>query len=179
MNNEKKCLVFGIFIMFFAGNVFCIDMSSTKSWLGIGESPSSDLYSGNELSIDVFGFGASRDKDGKANTAWGPGVGLNYFFTRNIGIGADSYADAFEIPYLLNGSGIFRYPFNDSRFAVYGMGGFGRQWKHSPQWLGHLGVGGEYRFNPHGSLFADVREEFPDQTKDYTVFRFGFQVKFK
>jgi hypothetical protein len=30
-----------------------------------------------------------------------------------------------------------------------------------------------------GSVFADIREEFPDETKDYTVVRFGFRLKFK
>jgi hypothetical protein len=179
MSNAKKSLVFGIFMASFSGTILSADFSSAKSLLGIDEPAGPDLFSANELSMDLFGFGASRDKDGKGDTAWGLGLGANYFFTRNIGVGADSYADAFEIPYLLNGSGIFRYPINDSRFAVYGFGGFGRQWKHSPQWLGHLGVGGEYRFNPKGGFFVDVREEFPDETKDYTVFRFGFRIKFK
>jgi hypothetical protein len=134
------------------------------SFFGTDESPGPDLYSANELPVDLFGYGASRDKDGKGTTAWGPGAGLNYFFTRDIGVEAESYADALEIPYLLNGTGIFRDPINGTQFSIYGFGGFGRRWDPVPQWLGHIGAGGEYRFNPCGSFFADVSEEFPDQS---------------
>ena len=155
---------------------------SSQSLLGLDDR-GTGLYRANEFSLDLYGFGASRDKDGNSETAWGPGVGANYFFTKTLGVGADSSADAFEVPYMLNGSGIFRYPFEETGFAVYGFGGFGRQWKHSPQWLGHIGVGGEYRCNPKGSyvgsFFVDVREEFPTETKDYTVFRFGFRIPFR
>lgn len=179
MNYAKKSMIvmFGIFVALFAERTMSADFSS-RSLLGLDDT-GSDLFSRNELSFDLYGFAASRDKDGKSDTAWGPGIGVNYFFTRTIGIGADSSADALEVPYLLNGSGIFRYPIGDSRFAVYGFGGFGRQWKYSPQWLAHVGVGGEYRFYPTGSFFADIREEFPDETKDYAVFRFGFRITFK
>jgi hypothetical protein len=117
---------------------------------------STGLYNRNEFSLDLYGFGASRDKDGNSTTTWGPGVGANYFFTRTLGIGADSSADAFTVPYMLNGSGIFRYPFSDSGFAAYGIAGFGRQWKYSPQWLGHIGVGGEYRCNLKNSYVMSV-----------------------
>jgi hypothetical protein len=159
---------------------FCMDLSR-DTLLGLDDR-GSGFYHGHEFSLDLYGFGATRDKDGKDVTAWGPGVGANYYFTKTLGVGADSSADAFEIPYMLNASGLFRYPFEQSGFAVYGLGGVGRQWKHSPQWLGHLGIGGEYRGALGGfvgSVFVDVREEFPAETKDYTVFRFGFRIPFK
>jgi len=178
MNKMKRALIaiLGLSVAYFAETIHSADSSSVNDFFEFDQ-PSSDLYSEKELSLDAFGFGATRDKDGNSTTAWGPGVGINYFFTRNLGAGADTYSDAFTIPYNLNFSGIFRYPIADSRFAVYGIGGFGRQWKYSAQWLGHVGAGGEYRFNPKWSFFTDIRGEFPTETKDYALFRFGFRIK--
>ncbi len=139
---------------------------------------STDLYSAHEATIDGFGFYGSRDKGGH-NDAWGLGLGANYFFTENIGAGADTYMDAFTVPYLLNADGIFRYPIKRTGLAPYGFGGFGRQWDHAAQWLGHIGVGIEYRWRPQMGAFFDAREVFPSETKDYAVLRFGFRFVFK
>lgn len=133
-----------------------------------------DLYRAQEGSFDVFGFYGSRDKDGR-DDAWGMGVGLNYFFSKYFGVGADTYFDAFDVPYLLNGQGIFRYPIERTGLAPYVFGGGGRQWQHSPQWLADVGVGIEYRIKPHVGAFFDAREVFPDRTRDYAVLRFGFR----
>jgi hypothetical protein len=138
-----------------------------------------DLYSANEASLDLFGFYGSRDKSGHKGDAWGIGAGGNYFFTENIGAGLDTYADAFELPYLLNASGIYRYPIRDTAFAPYGFGGFGREWTHAAQWMGHVGLGIEYRMQHQTGVFLDAREVFPSETKDYAVVRFGFRLRFK
>jgi len=145
---------------------------------GAARAQYSDLYSCPEFSLDAFGFYGSRDKDGNASGKLGPGVGVNYFFNDYIGVGGDTYADAFHWPYLLNGFGIFRYPIHDTAVAPYGFGGFGREWTHAPQWLGHIGVGAEYRFRRNLGAFADVREVFPFETKEYTVVRFGIRFRF-
>jgi hypothetical protein len=139
----------------------------------------SDWYSAKEASIDVMGFGASRDKSGHSNNAWGMGLGGNYFFTRNLGLGLDTYADAFELPYLLNVGGIFRYPLGDSGLSPYAFGGFGREWTHAAQWMEYLGAGVEYRFRHDCGVFMDVRGVFADRTQDYAVVRFGFRFKFR
>jgi hypothetical protein len=135
------------------------------------------FYGPSELSGDLYGFTASRDRGGADQQAWGPGVGVNYFITRNLGIGADSYADAFKLPYQANASAIFRYPLGDSGLAPYGFAGAGRQWDNRAQWLGHLGIGLEYRFSERTGVFADVREVFPEKTADSIVFRVGFRIK--
>jgi len=90
--------------------------------------PASAVFSPRELTFDLFGSYVTRDKDGADKDAWGIGAGLNYFITENIGAGIDTYADAFETPYLLNFSGIYRYPIHDMGLAPYGFAGFGRQW---------------------------------------------------
>jgi len=129
MNCAKGWLtvVSSVFVAFCTESTFAADFS-TDALLGLDDRDSG-LYSRNEFSLDLYGFGASRDKDGNSTATWGPGVGANYFFTKTIGVGADSSADAFTVPYMLNGSGIYRYPFNDSGFAAYGIAGFGRQWR--------------------------------------------------
>jgi hypothetical protein len=126
----------------------------------------------------LFGGYATRDKGGADQDAAGPGIGVNYFFTENFGIGADTYADAFEPPYLLTTSGIFRYPLGDSGLAPYAFAGFGRQWDHAAQWMGHLGAGAEFRFNAHTGFFIDARRVFPVNTDDFALWRFGFRVAF-
>ncbi len=140
--------------------------------------PAAAAYLPNELSLDVFGFGATSDKSGADHSAWGPGVGLNYFVTQFIGFGADTYSDAFTTPYLLNGNAIFRYPFDGTGVAPYAFGGFGREWTHAAQWLGDVGAGVEYRFTAKTSVFSDFRGVFPGQTRDYGVWRFGFRLAF-
>jgi len=135
-----------------------------------------DLYNCGEISVDAFGFHGSRDKDGHGSGAWGPGAGVNYFFTQYIGVGADTYADAFEVPYLLNASAIVRYPILQTGVAPYIFGGGGREWTHTAQWLGHIGCGVEYRFRPEFGVFVDIRDVFPSSTKDYAVLRFGFRI---
>jgi hypothetical protein len=137
-----------------------------------------DLYRAQESSFDAFGFYGSKDKDGK-DEAWGMGVGINYFFSKYFGIGVETYMDAFEIPYLLNGQGIFRFPIKATGLAPYAFGGGGRQWQHSPQWLYDAGVGIEYRFKPCVGAFFDAREVFADRTPDYAVLRFGFRFAFR
>jgi opacity protein-like surface antigen len=162
MKNKKMMFIIGLGILTCAG----------------AQAQSTDLYSSHEWNVDTYGFYAGKDKGGNKD-AWGIGLGGSYFFTRNIGAGADTYMDAFTVPYLLNANGIFRYPIGQSRLAPYGFGGFGRQWDHAAQLLGHVGVGLEYRFKPTMGAFFDAREVFPTETKDYAVLRFGFRFVFK
>jgi hypothetical protein len=162
MKNKKIIFLIGLGMLVSAGAV----------------AQSTDLYSSHEASLDAFGFYGSRDKGGN-HDAWGMGVGANYFFTRNIGAGADTYMDAFTIPYLLNVDGIYRFPLKQRGLAPYGFAGIGRQWDHAAQWLGHVGVGIEYRWRPQLGAFFDAREVFPSETQDYAVLRFGFRFVFK
>ena len=99
------------------------------------------------------------------------GIGVNYFFTRNVGIGVDAtwlYAkeasdtDGVEGDHTtihnFTGSLIFRLPMDESCLAPYFFvgGGFhvdGEQWASA-----HAGVGIEYRIVPQKvGLFADGR----------------------
>src|SRR4051794_1513578 len=80
----------------------------------------------NEFSLDLFGTYATRDRFGNGEDGWGGGVGINYFLTRYIGIGADSYLEEWKTPYRVNGSLIFRIPIDSIGMAPYAFGGGGR-----------------------------------------------------
>jgi hypothetical protein len=146
-----------------------------------------DRYTANELSLDMFGSylaGERRAEDlFKTNIRhgfWGGGVGVNYFFTREIGIGGD-----IEIPdnggnfvNNVDGSLIARIPIVNSGLAPYVFGGGGRQTEPVWQWTGHAGVGIEYRFNPVTGVFADGRYMWVDKTSDEILFRAGVRFVF-
>lgn len=136
--------------------------------------PVEGCFLDQELQIDVFGAYV----DGNANVhagyirdhGWGGGIGINYFFTRNIGIGVDGIwfygkenaaageGDDHKAFHNVTGSLIFRFPIDEACFAPYLFvgGGFhvdGDQWASA-----HAGVGLEYRVVPNKvGLFIDGR----------------------
>src|SRR5207248_3967864 len=126
-------------------------------WGGHWVYETTDKYTPNELSFDMFGsyvhgehhLSNLFDTNIRHNGFWGGGVGLNYFFTHELGLGADinipdnghNFIDQVE------GSLIARWPFEPSGFAPYIFGGGGRATDPRWEWTGHAGVGLEYRFN--------------------------------
>jgi|ERR1043166_531521 hypothetical protein len=142
-----------------------------------------DKFPPHELSLDLFGTYADRDKFGNSGDHGGGGVGLNYFFTRYLGIGADSYVEEWKAPYRVNGSLILRYPLQTQTaagLAPYIFGGGGREMKYLIQWTYHGGGGLEFRFNRYTGLFGDARRVFSDLSSslDYTLVRGGLRLSF-
>jgi hypothetical protein len=132
----------------------------------------------NEGSIDLFGTYATRDRFGNGEDGWGGGIGVNYFLTRYVGIGADSYIEEWKVPYRVNGSLFIRLPIDPVGLAPYVFAGGGRQWKYAPQWTAHAGAGLEFRLNSHTGFFADARRVFADRTEDYALWRAGLRLVF-
>jgi hypothetical protein len=137
-------------------------------------------FPSHQLSLQAFGTYATRDREGFRADQGGGGLGLTYFFTRYVGIGADSYIEEWKWPYRLNGSLILRLPLPEqfSKLAVYGFGGGGREFKDIPQYTWHGGGGLEYKFSRSFGIFADAREVFPDTTANYTLVRGGVTFGF-
>jgi hypothetical protein len=137
-------------------------------------------FPSNQLSLQAFGTYATRDREGERTDMGGGGLGLTYFFTRYVGIGADTYIEEWKWPYRVNGSAILRLPLPEqfSKLAVYGFGGGGREFKDIPQFTWHGGGGLEYKFTRNLGLFADAREVFPDKTANYTLVRAGVSFGF-
>ena len=149
---------------------------------------SSDLYRSNELSLDAFGsasLGAYTIENPSGerveeNTRLGAGLGLNYFFTRNIGIGADAYSEDTTGSFIDSASAslLLRFPLGKSGFAPYAFGGGGRQFDFVEAWFAQAGAGMEYRFTRNIGAFVDARWVLPDETKYYGVGRLGLRFAF-
>ncbi len=153
-------------------------------------------YTAQELSLDLFG--SYLNSEGKFTDLfetnirhgfWGGGVGLNYFFTRELGLGADFNMSAkrnyTELPLVddVVGSVIFRLPIGNSGLAPYAIGSGGRiigggglPW----QWTYGGGVGLEYRWSPTMGIFSDARFMWGDKGTIYNrlLIRAGLRVVF-
>jgi len=147
-----------------------------------------ELYRANELSLDAFGSGSlgkysinhlTRQRV-RHDTQLGAGLGINYFFTRYIGIGADAYSENTTGSVVDSASAnlILRLPLGKSGFAPYVFGGGGFHFDAVRTQFAQAGAGMEYRFCPQMGVFIDARGVLPDQTPDYGVARLGLRFVF-
>ncbi len=136
-----------------------------------------NLFKAQELSLDLFASytAAQQGIDEIFNTNiehgdWGGGVGLNYFFTRELGIAADINMpdNGGNLVDSASGSLVFRLPWEAAGLAPYVFGGGGRLTEPSWQWSLHAGLGLEWRFSQHIGIFADGRYVWADDAYDDT-----------
>ena len=147
-----------------------------------------DYYRAGEFSVDGFGGGAlgestieyASQKRVRQNIRIDAGGGINYFITRNIGIGADGYSENTSGNFVDSASVslILRLPVGKSRFAPYVFGGGGYQFDLGKTWFAQVGAGMEYRFTPHVGVFADARWVLPDNTQSSGMVRLGMRFVF-
>jgi len=135
--------------------------------------PEPTCFKDQELQLDIFGAYADGNRPHAGvidEHAFGGGVGINYFFHRNIGVGVDAtwlYGgekdgdrsnDGDTTYHNFSSSLIFRMPIDAICLAPYAFvgGGFhvdGAQWASA-----HAGVGLEYRIVPERiGIFTDAR----------------------
>jgi hypothetical protein len=162
--------------------------ASSVSGAEIASNDQGELYRANELSVDAFASGSlgkySIDhltgQRVRHDTQLGAGLGINYFFTRNIGIGADAYSENTTGSLVDSASAnlILRLPLGKSGFAPYVFGGGGFHFEDIRTQFAQAGVGMEYRFCPHMGVFIDARGVLPDHTPDYGVARLGLRFAF-
>lgn len=133
-------------------------------------------FADHELQLDVFGAFSNY----KGDNGFGGGIGLNYFFTRNIGLGIEAqYVDTDNSAWTGTGSVIFRFPIegsfcwapylkvqggvtdNDVKAGFYGGGG-----------------GVEFRLNPHWGLFAEGTYNWAAADQDFANARLGVRFVF-
>jgi hypothetical protein len=147
-----------------------------------------ELYRCYELSVDAFGTASlgqytiehwsnSRVRD---NTQGGAGVGLNYFITRNFGIGADAYSENTSGPFIdsVEGNLILRFPLGQCGLAPYVFAGGGNQFDLVKTYFGQAGAGLEFRFTRQIGMFVDARAVLPNETKGFGVGRLGMRFAF-
>jgi hypothetical protein len=146
------------------------------------------LFKAHETSFDVFGtvsvgqwtienVSGDRIRD---NGRLGMGLGLNHFFTENIGVGADAYTESAGHSFVDSASGnmIFRFPFEKARVAPYVYGGGGRLFDPDELWIGQVGGGIDVRFTPRIGMFLDGRYVFTENAPDIGLFRLGLRLVF-
>ena len=147
-----------------------------------------DKYRANELSLDLFGSYQHPEHklshlfqtDIRNHGVWGGGIGVNYFFTKQVGIGADMNIPNNDGAFVdqVQGSLIARVPIGNSGFAPYVFGGGGRGFDPVDEWLGHAGVGGEFRLNRMTGVFVDGRYVWADRSSNRALFRAGLRFAF-
>lgn len=147
-----------------------------------------DLYRANELDVDLFGSASVGQYTVdhlsgnrlRHNARLGAGVGMSYFFNRNVGLGVDAYTENKSHSFVdsTSASLIVRFPLGESGFAPYIFGGGGYQFDASESIFAQAGAGFEYRMNPHVGLFVDVRGVLPDKTQYFGLGRLGMRFAF-
>ena len=150
---------------------------------------SEELFSANELQLDLFGTysapqntiehlsGDRLEHTGRA----GAGIGVNYFFLRWLGVGADAYTENTAGSWVDNVSGnlILRLPLDSVHLAPYVYGGGGRQFDPRQTYFGQVGLGVEVRIIKHVGLFVDGRYVMTvDSSPNFAVARGGIRISF-
>ena len=182
---KNKMMIGGTILMLAAMSAPGQDTMTNSQSL---HSDQGDIYRANELSLDGFGTGSDgsytidhpSNNRIRQNTQGGAGAGINYFLTRNFGIGAEGYSENTTGVFIDNASGnlILRLPLGQGGFAPYVFGGGGHQFDAAKLWFGQAGAGLEYRFTPHVGIFLDARAVWPNETKYYGVARAGLRFAF-
>lgn len=161
----------------------------SRDWWGKNfvPNPPGNYFVAKETSLDAFGtyFAAERKFADLFQTSirqgtWGGGAGLNYFLTRQIGIGGDlnipdnngNFVDS------VSASLMARLPIEKLRLAPYAFGGGGRTTDGIWQWIRQAGVGLEYRLDKTTGIFIDGRYVWADKSSDSTLLRAGLRFVF-
>ena len=201
----KKYIITGVMAAVAATSAFAGTMTASKEVAPV-EPPC--LFRDNELQLDAFGLGdfyrGNFDMSGRP--AWGGGLGLNYFFSRFVGIGIeqDLYGrnskgngtqgnDFGYTRWATIGNLFLRYPICSMNLAPYLMvggganyGNVGGGYVNSPnkiagQGFGHVGGGLEYRVTETIGLFSDARYLFSGVNglpNNQLLWRYGLRFAF-
>lgn len=160
-----------------AGSVFAgHQMSGGKDYKG---GPSTPCFHDQELQLDVFGLYGWTAK-GNHDDGFGGGLGVNYFFTENFGVGVDgSVRDADPALWTASASLIARFPIDlgSTCLAPYVLAGGGLQANGTITGEWHAGGGLEFRVAPNFGVFTEGRY-FWAENNDQIQARLGFRVVF-
>lgn len=115
------------------------------------------FFNAKEFSLDLYGTGSLSNADRDAdNIRFGAGVGVNYFFTRGLGIGLRGESDNTGHSFVdrAKARGLFRAPLWD-RLAPYGYveGGFDFE---RDDWGAGAGGGLEFRLSKNVGFFGEA-----------------------
>ncbi len=150
-----------------------LSLATAIGFLGLGATANAEgFFNANELSLTTYGTYVDRQDD-----SWGGGVGLSYFVTRHIGLGATTHWENFSGSFIDNAAGelYLRLPLGDLPIAPYGIGSAGYNWERDA-WFFGAGGGVEVRFTESIGIFGDVQYLFNEGGyKDGVEIRAGFR----
>jgi len=138
-----------------------------------------------EIQIDAAAVGAF----GNSRPGWGGGLGVNYFFTKYIGIGVEQDIVGREAfggssggaKWITAGNFLLRYPICSWNLAPYAMVGGGAAYasEQAGYGFGHVGGGLEYRFTNNIGVFSDARYVYSSEDpKNALLGRAGLRFAF-
>lgn len=134
-----------------------------------------------ELSIDGFFAGVAAGGP-RFHGGVGGGTGLNFFFLRYFGIGAEAwwYDNSGEAEHNFAGTLLFRYPICSLRLAPYALVGGGASLNGRAVGTVQVGGGLEWRFVRHVGLFVDGRAVIPGDSdaNTFALMRSGLRFTF-
>ncbi|MGH7950385.1 MAG: outer membrane beta-barrel protein [Limisphaerales bacterium] len=178
----KKCKLQMVVTVIGACGVLCVNGQGDEN------TDINSFYRAKEFSIDAFASGSLgqetlENASGarvEHNGRLGAGVGLNYYFTRYVGIGGDAYTENTAHNFIDSASGnvLLRLPIGDTGIAPYIFGGAGHQFDQVSQSFGQGGAGIEFRFMKHAGFIVEARYVFADKTDNYGVARAGIRLNF-
>jgi hypothetical protein len=153
------------------------------------------LFRANELTLDLFGTYLAPER-GITHVfqtriteggSWGGGVGANYFWSKDVGIGVDTSMQHGAVKFFdhVGGNLFVRIPIDVAHIAPYVFAGGGYRFDQRNAWFGDLGTGLDFRFNHFFGLFGDVRYIFGDKPiaqigggHDQLLIRSGIRIGF-
>jgi opacity protein-like surface antigen len=145
--------------------------------------PTEPCFKDQELQLDVFGSWAdTRRHDNVAGPkdGWGGGLGVNYFFMRYLGVGADAnIVSASNGLWTFSGSLIARYPIEAGSLClapyILGGGGFQTDGINAGTW--HVGGGLEWRATHNVGIYGEGRYTWAGAHEEDSV-RVSLGVRF-
>ncbi len=144
--------------------------------------PVEPCFKDTELQLDIFGAYVMTEGGG-INDGFGGGVGLNYFFTRYIGVGADAMIFDGDAPgvWAFSGSLIARFPveLGGLCLAPYLLAGGGYQSGDAESGTWHAGGGLEFRIVPEKlGIYTEGRYTWVGGSDDHAQARVGVRLVF-
>ena len=152
-------------------------MDSSKK----GPIPLEPCFQDKELQLDIFASYVWAN--GKYDDGIGGGLGVNYYFSRNIGLGVDAQltdADNDSALWQFTGNILVRFPIenNGTCFAPYLKFGGGYQMDGSGDFIYGGGAGIEFRVTPRLGIFGEGGYYWAESDNNFAQARVGVRLVF-
>jgi hypothetical protein len=154
----------------------------SSSYKGVTTVAPPPCFKDQEFQVDLFGSFTQGNRDYIYQDGAGGGVGINYFFIRNLGIGVDgNYHDGdVHGVWSTSASLIYRWPIEGGNtcWAPYLFAGGGYRTDGKAVFTEHAGAGIEWRINPTLAIFGDGRYTWAEHQDDSITTRLGVRFVF-